>query len=137
MHYPALTAVYGSILGLMFVALSIWVVAGRAKSKVHHGDGGVDFLNRRIRAHGNFAEYVPLTLLLVGLIEAKGGAAATVHATLAPLVVARLAHPIGMLMPVGSFRQYALRATSVTVTWIVIAAASIILLASGRVLVAA
>ncbi|NVN86461.1 MAG: MAPEG family protein [Rhodopseudomonas sp.] len=130
MHYPALTAVYGGIFGLMFVALSIWVVAGRAKDKVHHGDGGVDYLNRRIRAHGNFAEYVPLALLLVGWVEGYGAAPATIHTMLAPLVVARLVHPIGMLMPVASFGQYALRAPSVTVTWIVIAAASIILLAT-------
>lgn len=41
-------------------------------NSVPHGDGGgkVPLLARRIRAHGNFVEYTPLVLILLGLLEA-------------------------------------------------------------------
>ena len=76
----------------------------------------------------NFAEYVPLILLLCALLEAGGGRRIFIHLLLAPLVVARLMHPVGMRQPVGSVRQYAWRATSVTMTWLVLVGAAALLL---------
>lgn len=128
MHFPSLTSAYAAILALIFAALSAWVVAGRGQFAVLHGDGGKAQLNRRIRAHGNFAEYVPLILLLTALLEGGGAGRATVHALLLPLVVARLMHPIGMIAPENSFQQYAFRATSVVATLLILTAAAILLL---------
>lgn len=121
MTFPVQTAFYGGLLGLLFVALSIWVSIGRAQFGAHHGDGGQVGLQRRIRIQGNFAEYVPIALLLVGLNEAGGAAGPSVQALLIALFVARLAHPIGMMAPEGSVQQYALRAPSMLATWLVIA----------------
>lgn len=129
MQSVAITATYAAWFGLLFVALSVWVVAGRARTRVHHGDGGVEALNRRIRAHGNFAEYVPMALLLVGLAETGGTRPAIIHALLAALLIARLVHPVGMLAPVASVRQYATRAPAMVVTWAVIAIAALLILA--------
>lgn len=67
MNPPVLTAFYAGCFGIFFLVLSIWVSVGRAQFTVHHGDGGHEPLRRRIRSHANFIEYVPLTLLLVGL----------------------------------------------------------------------
>jgi uncharacterized membrane protein YecN with MAPEG domain len=128
MTFPALTAIYAALLALLFVALSIWVIAGRAKHRVHHGDGGNDDLNRRIRAHANFAEYVPLILLLVALLEAGGAGRGTVHALLLPLLAARLMHPVGMVAPVASVQQGVFRGIGASATMLILAAAAILLL---------
>jgi uncharacterized membrane protein YecN with MAPEG domain len=128
MTYPALTAAYAAWLALVFVALSAWVVAGRVKGNVLHGDGGQDGLNRRIRAHGNFAEFVPLALLLCALLEARGAGPGLMHALLAPLLVARIAHPFGMTAAENTPRQYLGRGLAAVVTLLVLPAAAVALL---------
>ena len=128
MIFPTVTALYGALLALLFMALSLWVVIGRVKLRVHHGDGGEDQLNRRIRAQGNFAEYVPFILLLAALLETSGAGRTTIHGLLAPLLVARIAHPVGMLAPVASVQQFALRGASTVITFLALAVAAIMLL---------
>jgi uncharacterized membrane protein YecN with MAPEG domain len=128
MTYPLVTSGYAAVFALIFAGLSAWVVAGRAQFKVNHGDGGNHRLNRRIRAHANFAEYVPLILILVALLEARATSRFTIHALLLPLLVARASHPFGMLAPEASLQQFALRGASVVVTWIVMVAAAVLLL---------
>jgi uncharacterized membrane protein YecN with MAPEG domain len=128
MTYPLITSGYAALLALVFVALSARVVADRVTFKVNHGDGGNIRLNRRIRAHANFAEYVPFILFLVALLEARATSRFTIHALLLPLLIARIAHPFGMLAPENTMRQFAFRGASVVVTWIVLAAAALLLL---------
>lgn len=128
MTFPSVTAAYAALFGLVFFVLSAWVIAGRGKYRAHHGDGGEDGLNRRIRAHANFAEYVPIVLILVALLEGSGAAHGTVHALLAPFLAARLAHPVGMVAPVASKQQFGFRGVSMIVTLVVVFAASVLLL---------
>ncbi len=128
MQFPTVASAYAAVLSLVFIGPSAWVTVGRVRFGVHHGDGGNERLKRRIRAHANFAEYVPLILLLVALLEAGGAGPMTVHALLLPLVIARLMHPIGMTAPEASLRQYAFCATSVTATWLILAIAALLLL---------
>jgi hypothetical protein len=129
MIFPVVTSGYAGFLGLVFAALSGWVVAGRFQFKVNHGDGENIRLNRRIRAHANFAEYVPLILLLVALLEAEGAGSATIHALLAPLSLARVLHPFGMVAREASLRQFSCRGGSAVVTLVVLVAAAVLLLA--------
>jgi uncharacterized membrane protein YecN with MAPEG domain len=126
--FPATTALYAAILGLIFALLSFWVIGGRGQFNVMHGDGGKEQLNRRIRAHANFAEYVPLILVLAALLEGGGTPTARIHWLLAPLVVARLLHPVGMLARESSPQQFAFRAPGAVVTLIVLITASVMLL---------
>ncbi|MBB3173102.1 hypothetical protein FHR90_000920 [Endobacter medicaginis] len=127
MSYPSVTAFYACLFGLVLAALSIRVIAGRVQGGVIHGDGGQAVLQRCIRAHANFVEYVPLVLGLAALLEMHGATAATMHALLAPLLVARLAHPFGMQAPLNSKRQYGLRGGSVIVTLLVLVAVCVLL----------
>lgn len=129
MTFPVLTAFYGGLLGLLLVALSVWVSLGRARFGAHHGDGGQVALQRRIRAQANFTEYVPMALVLIGLAESAGSAGWIIRALLLVLVAARIAHPIGMLAEEGSAAQFALRAPAIIATWGVLLAASVMLLA--------
>jgi uncharacterized membrane protein YecN with MAPEG domain len=61
------------------------------------GDSGDETLRRRIRAHGNFAEYAPLALILLGLVEGLGAARGAVLGLAIAFCFARLVHAVGML----------------------------------------
>lgn len=128
MIFPTLTAFYGAILALIFVALSGWVVAGRVTMDALHGDGGHQSLLKRIRAQGNFAEYVPFALLLVGAYEASGGSPGVTRTLLVVLILARLLHPVGMLAPKNTPQQFACRGGGILATFTVITVAAILLL---------
>jgi uncharacterized membrane protein YecN with MAPEG domain len=84
------TAIFASILALMFIKLSFDVIRFRRKNKVALGGGSVEELERAIRAHGNFAEYVPLGLFLIGALELNE----------APL---ELVAPLGVLLIAGRY----------------------------------
>ena len=87
------TPLYAGLLALWFVILSFRVVARRRDQSINLGDGGDTVMLRRIRAHGNFAEYVPLTLLLILLLELGGTTPFwALHALGLMLLVGRLLH---------------------------------------------
>lgn len=85
------TPIYAGILAILFFVLSMRVVALRGHG-ASLGDGGDPRLQRRIRGHGNFAEYVPLILLMMGMLELSRYSTYLLHALGATLVVARLLH---------------------------------------------
>jgi uncharacterized protein len=128
MAYPLVTAVYAGVLGLIFTVLSSWVIGGRLRTQTLHDDGGTGTINRRIRAHANFAEYVPLILLVVALLESHGAGRSTVHGLLLPLTIARVLHPFGMFAPLNSMQQFICRGAPAVITLAVLAIASILLL---------
>ena len=65
-------AFYAALLGLFFVGLSIHVIRGRRRLRIALADGNQEEMKRRIRAHGNFAEYAPLFLIMLGYAEYEG-----------------------------------------------------------------
>lgn len=86
-----------AVLAVALVALSLPVSLRRRKLSISAGDGGDETLRRLIRAQGNFIEYVPLTLIAIGLAEA-GGIQPTVLWSLGGAALAgRLLHAVGML----------------------------------------
>jgi len=92
-----ITAVYAGLCGLMLVGLSAGVIRQRGRARVSVGDGGDAGLIRWIRAQGNFAEYVPLALLLLALAEAQGAPAVALHGLGGALVLGRVLHAWGMV----------------------------------------
>ncbi len=94
------TLITAGLLGLVFLALTIRVVGRRMSGKIMIGDGGDQQMLERIRAHANFTEHVPITLILMAGIELASG-----HGSLwlwlagGLLVIARIAHAIGMSRP--------------------------------------
>jgi len=90
------TSIYAGLVSLIFVALSFRVIGARRSLRVGLGDGGDPLLLRRLRAHGNFAEYVPMALILMALIEWQTNAFLIVHLMGASLIVGRLAHAYGV-----------------------------------------
>ncbi|SFL50039.1 MAPEG family protein [Methylorubrum salsuginis] len=128
MIFPTTTAFYAGLLGLIYAGLSAWVIGGRLTGNVLFGDGGQDGLQRRIRSHGNFGEFVPLTLLLIALYEAGGGSHGWVQGLLIVLLIARILHPIGMLAAANTPRQFACRGGGIIATIAVMTITSILLL---------
>jgi uncharacterized membrane protein YecN with MAPEG domain len=117
--------IYAAILAVMFVALSIRVIALRRASKLPLGFQGDVALERRVRAQGNFAEYVPLALLLLAFVEMRGAPAWLVHAMALVLIAGRLSHAYG----VSQLREsFAFRVSGMAMTFTVILSAALAIL---------
>ena len=121
-----ITAMVIALLALMLVGISVRITVLRAKKKISFFDGGDAELGRAIRVQGNFIEYVPLTLALMGLLEWMGVAQWFVYAFGAVLVAARLAHAWGLYANV-----FQGRVVGTTANWILLALGA--LLVMGRV----
>lgn len=87
-----ITMGYAALLALLLLALSMRVVDGRRRFGVNLGDGDNAAMTRRIRAHANFVEYVPLLLILLALLEIAALPAWLLHGFGATLLVSRLLH---------------------------------------------
>ena len=85
-------------LALIPIWLVLWMRVSAIRSAVgcSIGDAGDMKLLQKIRQHGNFIEWVPLTLLLMMLAEAQGTDSIWLYAAGALLVIGRLAHPFGL-----------------------------------------
>jgi uncharacterized membrane protein YecN with MAPEG domain len=74
-----------------------WRVAQRRQdANIWIGDGGDERLTARMRAHLNFAEYAPVVLILIALIEAARGTHAWLWIVAALFILARVLHGFGM-----------------------------------------
>lgn len=117
-HLPV-TLFASGVLGILCVVLSLMVSTARSKTKVMIGDGagtaGAEPLFLAIRAHGNFVEYVPLALILLGGVEVSGASRLTCEVFAALLIAARLLHAVGLTKGV-----LALRASGAMITTLVI-----------------
>lgn len=87
-----ITTGYAALLALLLLVLSMRVVDGRRRFGVNLGDGDNAAMTRRIRAHANFVEYVPLLLILLALLEAAQLPAWLLHAFGTTLLGSRLLH---------------------------------------------
>ena len=90
------TALYAALLALFYIVLSFKVVGKRRQFRIGIGSNGEIALERAIRVHGNFAEYVPFALLLMFLAEYSGLAPLYLHILGVTLLVGRLSHAWGV-----------------------------------------
>ena len=126
--YPATTAIFAALLAIEFILLSGWVIMGRLDKNALFGDANDSEFAKRIRTQANFAEYVPFAVLLIALLEARGGSHGLVITLLVILLIARLIHPIGMFAPANSPRQFGCRGGGIIATFVVTLIAAIALL---------
>jgi uncharacterized protein len=101
---------------LLHVWLSLRVSRLRRPLKIGVGDGGNEVLLRRMRAHGNFAENVPLFLILLALVELATGGNMLLWGAAILFILARLAHAFGM----DRAGANPLRVIGISVSWIVL-----------------
>jgi len=94
-----ITAIYAAVFGLIFIALSVRIIVARRRQSIAFGTQGDPDLERRVRVHANFAEYVPLALLLIFFAEDHGAPEALIHVLCLSLLFGRIAHAIGLSRP--------------------------------------
>ena len=87
---------YAALLALLFFYLSIRTIGLRRRLKIGIGVSDSHEMLRAMRVHSNFAEYVPLTLLLIYLVEVQGAASWFVHALGLCLLLGRTVHAYGL-----------------------------------------
>ena len=99
------TSIIASFLTLIFVRLSFVVIRLRRENQVGLGSGGNEALERAIRAQGNFAEYVPFGLILIGCLELNGAPWWLVSVPGTTLIIGRLIHAIGINEPHPHYKK--------------------------------
>ncbi|MCY7323144.1 MAG: MAPEG family protein [Phormidesmis sp. CAN_BIN36] len=117
--------IYAAILGFVFVALSVRTILLRRRLKVAIGDGDQPILARAVRVHSNFAEYVPLSLILVYFLEIQSGTSLWIHVLCSALLIGRIIHAFGISQVEENYRY---RVSGMALTFTVIISASIALI---------
>ena len=84
---------------LLHIWLGMRVARVRAQFKVSVGDGGNEAVLRRMRAHANYHENMPIALILVGLLELAGADNRVLWGAVILFVLVRIAHGFGMDRP--------------------------------------
>lgn len=120
------TALYAGLLGVLFAVLAMMVGRTRSSTGISIGDGGNTELFEAIRRHANLAEFLPLLLVLMLIVEINGAPRWWLHVLGIVLVVARILHPLGisfgqMMIPTriagAGATMLVLLALSVTALW--------------------
>jgi hypothetical protein len=116
---------YAALLTLLFVAISIRTLRLRRRLKIGIGDGGNQQMLRAMRVNSNFSEYVPLSLIVLYLVEAQHASGLFVHALGLALLVGRLLHAYGVSQVKENYR---FRVAGMVMTFTVLLNASAYLL---------
>ena len=128
MTIPAITAVYLGVLGLLYAFLGLRVARFRRGNKIVFGDADNLYLRSAIRAHANFAEYVPIIVLINAMLEMGGAASVQMHVLLGTLTVSRILHPFGMHAKPMTPQFIVGRIVGMILTFLVFVASALLLL---------
>ena len=89
---PEISLFFGALLALIQVPMTLAVGLRRRALRVSFLDGGDDALLRRIRAHANFTETVPIAILSMAAAEVFGVADLVLWVGGSILLFGRLVH---------------------------------------------
>lgn len=123
-----ITALYAGLLALLYVVLAVRVIGVRRGARIALGDGGDATLLRRIRVHANFAEYVPLALVLVALAESLKTDPRLLHGFGLLLIFGRFVHAVGVSQAKENFT---LRVTGMMATFTVLIGMGLVCIAGA------
>jgi len=117
-----ITALFAGLLVLLYLALGWRVVKERRRHQTGLGSGGHESLERAIRVHANFIEYVPLALVLLLIMEINQLPAWALWIYGAALLIARVLHAQGLGSASGkSFGRF----YGTLTTWILLTVGSL------------
>jgi hypothetical protein len=125
MNVPFVVPFYAAIFALLYIGLTIRVIALRNARRVSLGSGGDPALERAIRIHANFIEYVPLALILLIAMEMQRRSVYLLHILCLLLLVGRICHFLALSR---ENTANPLRGAGVALTVLVLAVAAIILI---------
>jgi len=124
MSFLPITSSFTAIFALALIALSVPVTLRRVKVGDLVGDSTDAVLRLRIRAQGNFIEYVPLGVIGLGLVEAHAAPAWLVLSIGGVLAGGRLLHAVGMWRESAPLRGFGIMLTYLA---LILAAARLLL----------
>jgi uncharacterized protein len=119
-----ISSFYASILALIYIALSLYVMYLRVSMNVGLGSGGYEKLEVAMRTHANFNEYIPLNIILLAFFEFNFGVIWSVHLLGCALVLSRLIHIYSFIRMQGGSSIG--RVLSVTFTLLIMVVLSIL-----------
>ena len=120
-----ITGIYAALAVLLVLILAARISARRGAAKVGIGDGGDADLFRRIRAHANALENLPLALLLLLLLDLDQTRSLWLHVFGCVLIAGRILHAIGLSSSSG---RSAGRFLGTVLTWGVMLVMALMLL---------
>jgi len=108
-----ITGIYAGFLAIMLVILTKRVVNLRHAKKIGIETGADKELTQAVRVHGNFTEYAPIILILMGILELNGMPSVYLHVMGSVLVISRISHAVGLSRTTrgGKLRVYGMFAT--------------------------
>ena len=111
------TPLYAALLALLFLGLSFRVILYRRRSRISLLDQGDEALRTRIRAQGNCAEYAPIGILLILILELMLAPFWLLHLFGLMLLGGRCIHAVGFLSvpPVLRLRIFGMMLTTVQI----------------------
>lgn len=92
-----ITALYASVLAILIIWLAVQVIKQRRLNQVAYADGGVEALQIARSAQSNATEYIPITLILMALLESNSAYPTWIHLTGIIFVIGRIIHARGIL----------------------------------------
>ncbi|HHF3138967.1 MULTISPECIES: MAPEG family protein [Vibrio] len=92
-----ITALYANILAILIIWLAVQVIKQRRLNQIAYADGGVEALQIARSAQSNATEYIPITLILMALLEFNGAYPTWIHLTGIIFVIGRVIHAKGIL----------------------------------------
>lgn len=99
-----ITLLYAGLCTILVVFLAVRVAQWRFRHKIGLGDGGDRELLKRVRAHANAVENMPLALILLGGMELNGYSSSLIHGFGGVLLLSRIAHAWGLSHSSGTSR---------------------------------
>jgi len=120
-----ITGLYVALGVVLVLILAVRVVMRRWSARIGIGDGEDKELHKRIRAHGNAIEYLPLGLLALLLLDLDGTSPLLLHVCGSALILARVAHAFGLSRTSGTSPE---RFFGITLTLIVMLVMAMLLL---------
>ncbi len=91
-----IVSLYAGIFGLFFITLSVRTLLLRRRFGIAIGTLDNPILERAIRVHANFAEYIPLALILIYFLEIQTSSNLWIHFICIALLMGRISHSYGV-----------------------------------------
>lgn len=110
-----ITAIYAAILALLLCKLAFNVIKMRRKNKVRYADGGVEELQIARTAHSNAVDYIPISLILLFILEYNDAHMLLVHLAGLSLVIGRVIHCRAILSENQKGRVLGMQITLLTI----------------------
>lgn len=122
-----ITPFYAALFGIILFVLSIRTIRLRRQLRIAIGASNDAAMERAMRVHANFCEYVPIALLLIYMMELVVGASYWIHVMGIGLLVGRVIHAYGVSK---SHEDLRFRVTGMVLTF------TVILSSASRILIA-